>query len=73
MGFADRPFQTINIIPTAARDIWSKVGADPSDGSIDCGQAGVASDIVFVLGSQAHYTIPSSMSVAFLLAATSVF
>ena len=48
-------------MPTAATDIWRKVGANLSDGSIACDQAGVAPDIVFVLGSTTHYTIPSSM------------
>ena len=48
-------------MPLAAQDIWSKVGANAGDGSIDCGQAGVAPDITFVLASGTHYSIPSTM------------
>ena len=51
--------EAINIIPLVAQDIWF-------NGRFDCGQAGVAPDITFVLGSGSHYTIPSSMYVVHL-------
>lgn len=62
-AFIDTGNPLIKVDAASAEAIWAQVGADANTGAIDCGQRGVAPDIVFTFGSGNEYTVSSNLYV----------